>query len=165
MRAEILELINRMWDEKKIEGPVLDVGSAETGYQKAQGYDFRKMFTDRGLVYEATDIREDVGIDFVGDFATLDLGKKYKTILCTEMLEHVDDPVAVVENCRKHLVQGGYILITVPDIYPVHSAKDCWRFTECGTKNLCRKFEPIEFGNFGKEETRNFEHYFIGRKL
>jgi hypothetical protein len=167
MRTEILDLIKRYLEEGKLQGPVLNVGAAGTEYEKAQGYNMRGIFSDRGITeYNAVDIHKAEGIDYVVDFTKERLpGLPYRTILCTEMLEHCKDPYSLVRNCYRHLRDHGIIIVTVPDMYGVHCAQDYYRFTQNGLHMLCSQFENVESGDFGKEEKHDLEHYYVGRKI
>jgi 2-polyprenyl-3-methyl-5-hydroxy-6-metoxy-1,4-benzoquinol methylase len=51
----------------------------------------------------------------VGSGETFKLGEKFDTISMNMLLEHVDDPVALLKNCTKHLAKGGIILAQVPN--------------------------------------------------
>jgi 2-polyprenyl-3-methyl-5-hydroxy-6-metoxy-1,4-benzoquinol methylase len=46
---------------------------------------------------------------------TFKLNEKFDTISMNMLLEHVDDPVALLKNCKQHLVRGGRILVQVPN--------------------------------------------------
>lgn len=62
----------------------------------------------------------------------------FDTVLCTEVLEHTRDPFAVIQQIRRVLRPGGYLLLSVPFIYPIHEAPyDHWRFTSYGLRSLC----------------------------
>jgi SAM-dependent methyltransferase len=64
--------------------------------------------------------------------------RSFDTILCTEVLEHTRRPQQVVQEFARVLKPGGYLLLTVPFIYPVHEAPhDYWRFTNYGLRAIC----------------------------
>jgi 2-polyprenyl-3-methyl-5-hydroxy-6-metoxy-1,4-benzoquinol methylase len=46
---------------------------------------------------------------------TFSLDKKFDTIALTQLLEHVDDPIAVLKNCKEHLAEEGRIIVQVPN--------------------------------------------------
>lgn len=70
----------------------------------------------------------------------------FDVILCTEVLEHTLEPVMVMREFARLLKPGGFLLLSVPFIYPLHEAPyDYWRFTSYGLRHLCQKagFEVI----------------------
>src|SRR3990167_6041733 len=46
---------------------------------------------------------------------TFSLDEKFNTITMTNLLEHVDDPVVLLKNCKKHLKKDGVIIAQVPN--------------------------------------------------
>ncbi len=57
----------------------------------------------------------------VGDIEKIDLGeavegKGYRTVVCGDVLEHLVDPWAVLENLSNHLDSGTEVLISLPNI-------------------------------------------------
>ncbi len=65
--------------------------------------------------------------------------RSFDTILCTEVLEHTIDPFTVMREFARVLKPGGYLLLSVPFIYPIHeSPYDHWRFTSYGLALLCQ---------------------------
>ncbi len=54
-------------------------------------------------------------IDFVSDAAAIPVpAASFDVVLCTEVLEHVPDPVAVVREMARILVDGGRVILTAP---------------------------------------------------
>ncbi len=63
----------------------------------------------------------------------------FDTILCTEVLEHTVDPFEAMREISRLLAPGGYLLLSVPFLYPVHEAPhDYWRLTFHGLAALVR---------------------------
>ncbi len=60
--------------------------------------------------------------DIVCDILEIPQSKKYDIILCTEVLEHVPDPVRVFELISKLLKPSGVCIISVPLISLMHQA-------------------------------------------
>ncbi len=72
---------------------------------------------------------------------------RFDTVLCTYVLEHVEEPSrAVAEACRV-LKPGGYAIYTVPLYWHLHEApRDFYRFTQFGLNYLFEQngFEIVE---------------------
>lgn len=60
--------------------------------------------------------------DFVCDVLNIPDTSKYDFIICTEVFEHVPDPVALIEKLSALTKSGGYILITVPLLSLMHQS-------------------------------------------
>lgn len=88
----------------------------------------------------------DVTADIKGDL--LDgLPEWWDAIICTEVLEHCENPIAAVANIHKALKPGGVLLVTSPFIWPWHGTDDYddfWRMTRQGWQLLLRKFKDVE---------------------
>lgn len=166
MRKEILDIVYRMEAEGKIVSPIADIGGQGTEYQKEQGYDFRKYFTEKGYNYYIVDKVHREGVDYPLNAINMVLTKTIRpnTILLTEVLEHCEDPIRVVDRCVTNMKTGGYILVTAPDVYGEHSPEDYWRFTQNGLRLLCKRLEIVEIGEIGSRKSGYYEHYLIGRK-
>jgi len=70
----------------------------------------------------------------------------FDTILCTEVLEHTQQPFQVMQELARVLKPGGCLLLSTPFIYPIHEAPhDYWRFTAHGLEALCQwaRLSPI----------------------
>jgi SAM-dependent methyltransferase len=71
----------------------------------------------------------------------------FDAVLCTEVLEHVPDPLAVWQEFNRILRVGGKVLMTTPAYWPPHEQPyDFHRFTEHGLRHFATstKFEIIE---------------------
>lgn len=72
------------------------------------------------------DIRDEPGVDVVADLmsdqglATL-RGLGVRTVLCSNLLEHVEDPVAVLDRLVEVVPPGGYLIVTGPRDFPYHA--------------------------------------------
>ena len=64
--------------------------------------------------------------------------------VCTEVLEHVLDPLAAVRNIHRMLQPGGYVFVTTPFNFRIHGPlPDCWRFTEHGLRQMFKDFSVL----------------------
>lgn len=62
------------------------------------------------------------GHDFVCDVLDIPDTSKYDFVICTEVFEHVPDPVALIEKLSVLTKSGGYLLITVPFLSLMHQS-------------------------------------------
>ena len=99
---------------------LLDVGAGECAYKKHCGH----------LEYLAQDIAEYDGsgdgdglqtkvwdttkLDFVCDLYDIPEDRQFDTVFCSEVLEHVVDPVRAVEKMARLVKPGGQIILTAP---------------------------------------------------
>jgi 2-polyprenyl-3-methyl-5-hydroxy-6-metoxy-1,4-benzoquinol methylase len=60
--------------------------------------------------------------DFSCDIIEIPVNQKYNLVLCTEVLEHVPDPVAALGKLVELCEQDGYIVLTFPFISLMHQA-------------------------------------------
>ena len=98
--------------------------------------------------YVGVDMREGPGVDIVlnaHDLGTLNIGSvdgrqidsTFDCIICTEMLEHDDDPWTSLREMRQVCVKGGHLIVTARGYdhrgcFPLHAyPDDFWRFS-CG---------------------------------
>jgi SAM-dependent methyltransferase len=100
---------------------VLDVGAGPCKYRhlfahcRYESQDFSQYegsqqgaFTDRGIWRYGT-------IDHVSDATNIPVETgSFDAVLCTEVLEHVPDPVAVVRELARVLRLGGRLMLTAP---------------------------------------------------
>jgi SAM-dependent methyltransferase len=61
-------------------------------------------------------------------------------VLCTQVLEHVDDPAAVLSELRRVMRPGGRIWLTVPFVGELHEEPyDFFRYTSHGLRSLAER--------------------------
>ena len=71
-------------------------------------------------------------------------------ILCTEVLEHLKNPQACVDEIHRLLRKDGLVFASTPFFYPVHADPyDFQRFTEDGLRHLFREFKLVEVYRMG----------------
>lgn len=64
----------------------------------------------------------------------------FDTILCTQVLEHVQNAEHAMAEIARVLRPGGTALITVPFLYPTHEMPyDFWRYTHLGLQSLVER--------------------------
>ena len=61
----------------------------------------------------------------------------FDTVVCTEVLEHTQDPFRAIRELSRLLTRDGHLLLSVPFLYPVHEAPhDYWRLTPQGLEAM-----------------------------
>jgi ubiquinone/menaquinone biosynthesis C-methylase UbiE len=92
------------------------------------------------------DVASDVSI--IADAHNLPfLDSQFDAVITTAVLEHVVDPVQVVNEIWRVLKFGRYVYSEIPFMQQVHEgAYDFTRFTAGGHRRLFKKFEEIELG-------------------
>lgn len=76
----------------------------------------------------------------------------FDTVLCTQVLEHVENLELATAEIARLLRPGGHALITVPFLYPTHEAPyDFQRLTHLGLSGLVRRhgLEVVALGAQG----------------
>lgn len=81
----------------------------------------RDLFTNTEWI--GLDIVPGPGIDIVADATTWETEPTYDIVLCTEVLEHVEQWPEIVRVCSEALVEGGTLLLTCASTHrPPHGA-------------------------------------------
>jgi SAM-dependent methyltransferase len=107
-------------------------------------------------IYQPPQVAEWIGFDVPGNpeaeihgygDALPFVEESFDTVLCTEVLEHVADPGAVVREMARVLKPGGYVITTTPLYFPIHEAPyDFFRYTPYGLRYLFERagFKIVE---------------------
>lgn len=75
---------------------------------------------------------------------------KFDALICTEVLEHSEDPDKLLAECNRVLKKNGQIYISMPFVYPEHETPfDFRRYTQYGHKQILKK------NNFEIENIKN----------
>jgi SAM-dependent methyltransferase len=117
------------WLQSLIPGKILDVGAGLLPFKDIaqlhghiyRSHDFEKYSPDYkmpGLVEPEYFMQSH---DYVSDIADLPKNE-FDYVLCTEVLEHVPDPVVAINSAMSALKIGGIALFTVPLRSQIHQA-------------------------------------------
>lgn len=110
--------------------PLINVGSSTLHFRTVEqpfiDKEIFKPFVQQGGKVLHLDMKEDVGVDLAGDLMNeefRDQVKKHeiKGALCSNLLEHVENPRLVCDLLVDIVQTDGYIIITVPHRYPYHN--------------------------------------------
>jgi SAM-dependent methyltransferase len=135
----------------EMRGPVLDVGCGEMPF---------RGLLPAGTCYTAIDVpqADDFGMRRHREITNFDglhipfADASFDHILCIEVLEHAEDPVALVDEMHRVLRSGGTLLATVPFSARVHHAPhDYRRFTRFGLVSLFAGFAGVEVSERGND--------------
>jgi SAM-dependent methyltransferase len=71
--------------------------------------------------------------------------RRFDYVICEQVLEHVEDPWAAVDNLRELCRPGGHVLVSTPFLvkvheFPAYGMLDYWRFTPRGLRTLLERF-------------------------
>ncbi len=109
--------------------PLLNVGSSTRAFRESvQPWIERELFAPlerRGVGIVHLDRRAEPGIDLradlldAADFARVQ-ARRYRALLCCNVLEHVVDAAEFARRCSALVVPGGLLVVTVPRSYPRH---------------------------------------------
>ena len=104
---------------------VLDLGSGSAPYARLfphRRYVTADLFADSNVRCDA------LALPFADD--------AFDLVLCTEVLEHVPDPDATLQEIRRTLRADGMLVLTTPLTWGVHAKQDFHRWTESGLRRL-----------------------------
>jgi SAM-dependent methyltransferase len=128
---------------------VLEVGSQEVNGS------FREFVEPEAAVYIGTDITPGRGVDLIcpAERIVRTFGRgAFDLVICTELLEHVEDWRTVIRNLKIVTVIGGLIVVTtrMPG-FPFHGyPDDFWRFTADDLRTMfadCDLLSVVEHPN------------------
>jgi len=144
-------------------GNVLDVG--------AQYCPYYPLFEHKCESYTSLDIVDTPIVDIVCNAEDMPVDDcTYDLVLCTQVLEHCENPQRIVDECYRVLKPAGTLIVTVPSVYPVHGyPADNWRFMPNGLRHLLRAFSKVDvLGELDLAESIasvncHYGHVFIGR--
>jgi SAM-dependent methyltransferase len=124
-------------------GVLLDIGTQTAPY--------RPLFGEAAKRYVALDIAPAPGVSVAGTGERLPLRSDTVDVaLCTQVLEHVEDPRACVDEMRRVLRKDGVCLLSTHGIWNRHEVPaDNWRFTRSSFFLLFREFSEVEVINIG----------------
>jgi SAM-dependent methyltransferase len=91
--------------------------------------------------YVGVDPNPEAGADLVGEVEALPVDDgRFDVVICTQVLEHCDDPAQAVRELRRVTAPGGRVLASTHGVQVYHPAPhDYWRWTHTGLERLFRE--------------------------
>jgi hypothetical protein len=128
-----------------VHGPILEIGSRH--YAKESANDFRRLFPEKEFI--GADMSAGENVDVVVDFtapspviAEALKGRRFRTIICLSVLEHVRDIFSFSRNLSDNVEPGGILFLSVPFAWRFHGyPSDYWRFSPEAVTYLFPSFD------------------------
>jgi SAM-dependent methyltransferase len=114
----------------ELHGRIIDVGCGSQPY---------RTYFPHATAYTGCDVTADRSrVDFVCPADRIPVeAQAFDSVICTEVLEHVPNPLSVMREFHRILVHDGRVLITVPMFWPAHEQPwDFRRFPGHGLLHL-----------------------------
>jgi SAM-dependent methyltransferase len=109
---------------------MLDVGCGDKPYYP--------LFANRVGEYVGADVVDGPKVDVVCPLEALEFpDDRFDNVLCSQVLEHVREPVRALQEIARVLRPGGIVLAATHGTYPYHPhPTDYWRWTQDGLRAL-----------------------------
>ncbi len=107
---------------------LLNVGSSTLEFRTLiQPYIEKNVFQKLPLNLKVVhlDMKEEEGVDMVGNLMDENflqsIQEKFDMVLCSNLLEHVEEPQKVIDRLEQIIPVGGHIIVTGPYRFPYHN--------------------------------------------
>ncbi|MFN7348672.1 MAG: methyltransferase type 11 [Dolichospermum sp.] len=109
--------------------PMLNIGSSHKKCrEQEQPWIDELLFKparSKGYSVIHTDIKNDIGVDLVGDLCNVDFLKQLsemniQSVICSNLLEHINNREEISKIISSIVPKNGYLFVTVPYKYPYH---------------------------------------------
>lgn len=123
--------------EKYLNGRLIDIGSAGKPYEEMLSH-----LVDEHVGLDHKESLHDISkTDLLGtayDIPATD--NSFDSGLCTAVLEHLEEPLDALIECRRVVKPGGYVIYSIPFIWHIHEKpRDFYRYSKYGIKYLFEK--------------------------
>jgi len=117
--------------QKFVEGhSVLDIGVVDhdishiqsSGWKHRKLKKFAKKIVGVDILEEEVSMLNKMGFDvrLVDATSKVDLGEKFERVVIGDVIEHVSNPVALLEFASRHLSDDGQIMVSTPNPFSIH---------------------------------------------
>ena len=157
MLSYILEWIGKRKPLIGEPGKILDVGGRDVNGSP------RIMFLGK---YTVLDMIDGKGVDIVMNAHDMKFKEEFDLVMCLETFEHDDKFWITLDNCKKALKKGGWMILSAPGPYaPKHDwPGDYYRFQESAFKTFFKGYNKVEVEEIWGENcgTRERPNLIIG---
>ena len=120
-------------------GKVIDIGGKKNGSRGKF-----KPPLDQLESWQFLNIDKKTNPDYLCDATNIPVKDEFfDTIIATEILEYISDPIKFLQEAKRVLKKDGTIVITTPFMHAVHAdlQNDRHRFTSNYLKEICNRFK------------------------
>jgi SAM-dependent methyltransferase len=120
----------------------------------AGSFRYREILIEKDYIYESQDFEQVFDQNsrgqhtYVCDIESIPVeSNRFGVVVCTQVLEHLPDPLGAFKELARILKPGGELFLTTNLLFPIHGAPyDFYRFTNFGLEYLCKEtgFSNIE---------------------
>jgi len=147
-----LAILSKIREElPRITGTLLDVGCGRSPYKKVLVSSPARVTKYIGMDFPSRQYTKAPDLEWDGVTIPLPAGS-VDSALATEVLEHCPDPKGVLREINRVLKPGGFLLATVPFLWPLHdNPHDEFRYTPFSLERFAREagFEDVKLTAMG----------------
>ncbi len=108
--------------------PIANIGSSTAWFRSVKKPHIEerlfKPLREAGFEIFHVDLKAAEGVDLVADLSEPEIVEQlrqrgFHSLICSNMLEHVEDPRSIAEACEA-IIDKGLLIVTVPRVYPYH---------------------------------------------
>ncbi len=134
---------------KYCRGKTIDVGSGHAKYKNLiKDYCEEYISVDNLSSEYQFDNSKNFKPDIISDVLKMPFNDgEFNTVICTEVVEHTENPFLLFKEMSRILKQSGYLILSSGWAAPYHKEpKDYWRFSKDAYRILCTEsgFELVE---------------------
>lgn len=139
IRASVDVLLKRVAEDLSAGDRVLDVAPQDHGGIAP--------YIDDSIEVVTFDVDPGAGATITGDICVFNEvleDAQFDAVVCTEVLEHVDNPFGAIDEILRILKKGGRLYASSPFDFRIHGPlPDNWRITEHGWRVLTKAFDEV----------------------
>ena len=111
---------------------------------------YRPLLSDRVARYVAIDLRPSPMVDVIASGERLPFrDESFDLVICTQVLQYVTDPKALLLEVHRVLGPEGYLFLSVPSAQIQDAEEECWRFLPAGLRSMLTPFRHVEIESEG----------------